>query len=128
MDSNRNSDGNIKGGGRAASFNDGAPEKDVSQCVQVAVHIRPLIGLERAQGCKDCITVVPGKPQELAMHGALSCAISLLAHGGSTKHSPSFRSDKDLPDLVTQKAEKTKLWPDPEICMGSKPSSDFFQI
>lgn len=64
MDSNGNSDGNVKGGGHGtASFNDGAPEKDVPQCVQVAVHIRPLIGFERAQGCKDCITVVPGEPQ-----------------------------------------------------------------
>ncbi|KAL1817747.1 kinesin-like protein KIN-4A [Daucus carota subsp. sativus] len=32
-------------------------------CVKVAVHIRPLIGDERLQGCKDCVSVVPGKPQ-----------------------------------------------------------------
>ncbi|KAJ8460416.1 hypothetical protein OPV22_033342 [Ensete ventricosum] len=32
-------------------------------CVKVAMHIRPLIGDERLQGCKDCVTVVPGKPQ-----------------------------------------------------------------
>ncbi len=32
-------------------------------CVKVAVHVRPLIGDERAQGCKDCVTVVSGKPQ-----------------------------------------------------------------
>ncbi|KAH9758156.1 kinesin-like protein KIN-4A [Citrus sinensis] len=32
-------------------------------CVKVAVHVRPLIGDERAQGCKDCVAVVPGKPQ-----------------------------------------------------------------
>ncbi|OVA19021.1 Kinesin [Macleaya cordata] len=32
-------------------------------CVKVAVHIRPLIGDERLQGCKDCVTVVTGKPQ-----------------------------------------------------------------
>ncbi|KAG6400314.1 hypothetical protein SASPL_137140 [Salvia splendens] len=32
-------------------------------CVKVAVHIRPLIGDERIQGCKDCVTVQPGKPQ-----------------------------------------------------------------
>ncbi|KAJ9670656.1 hypothetical protein PVL29_026915 [Vitis rotundifolia] len=31
--------------------------------VKVAVHIRPLIGDERLQGCKDCVTVVRGKPQ-----------------------------------------------------------------
>ncbi|KAK4434404.1 Kinesin-like protein KIN-4A [Sesamum alatum] len=32
-------------------------------CVKVAVQIRPLIGDERLQGCKDCVTVVPGKSQ-----------------------------------------------------------------
>ncbi|CAN0922410.1 Kinesin-like protein KIN-4A [Linum grandiflorum] len=32
-------------------------------CVKVAVHVRPLIADERAQGCQDCVTVVPGKPQ-----------------------------------------------------------------
>eukprot|EP01018_Ginkgo_biloba_P022483 Gb_12260 [translate_table: standard] len=37
------------------------------QSVKVAVHIRPLIGHERMQGCKDCITVVPGQPQILSL-------------------------------------------------------------
>ncbi|KAH7659921.1 Plus-end-directed kinesin ATPase protein [Dioscorea alata] len=38
-------------------------------CVKVAVHIRPLIGDERLQGCKDCVSVVPGKPQvQLGSH------------------------------------------------------------
>ncbi|XP_030950223.1 kinesin-like protein KIN-4A isoform X1 [Quercus lobata] len=32
-------------------------------CVKVAVHIRPLIGDEKLQGCKDCVTVVSNKPQ-----------------------------------------------------------------
>ncbi|KAG5098864.1 hypothetical protein JHK82_048718 [Glycine max] len=32
-------------------------------CVKVAVHVRPLIGEEKVQGCKDCVTVVSGKPQ-----------------------------------------------------------------
>ncbi|XVE87082.1 hypothetical protein DITRI_Ditri18aG0087800 [Diplodiscus trichospermus] len=31
--------------------------------VKVAVHIRPLIGDERTQGCKECVTVTSGKPQ-----------------------------------------------------------------
>ncbi|XP_057779688.1 kinesin-like protein KIN-4A isoform X2 [Salvia miltiorrhiza] len=31
--------------------------------VKVAVHIRPLIGLEKLQGCKDCVSVLPGEPQ-----------------------------------------------------------------
>ncbi|GLJ15113.1 hypothetical protein SUGI_0247080 [Cryptomeria japonica] len=43
--------------------NDGGAEKDIMQCVQVAVHIRPLINHERLQGCKECITVIPGEPQ-----------------------------------------------------------------
>ncbi|CAK9177037.1 unnamed protein product [Ilex paraguariensis] len=38
-------------------------------CVKVAVHVRPLIGDERLQGCKDCVTVFPGKPQvQLSTH------------------------------------------------------------
>ncbi|XP_039049950.1 kinesin-like protein KIN-4A isoform X1 [Hibiscus syriacus] len=32
-------------------------------CVKVAVHVRPLIGDEKLQGCKDCVAVTPGKPQ-----------------------------------------------------------------
>ncbi|OMO56616.1 hypothetical protein CCACVL1_26413 [Corchorus capsularis] len=31
--------------------------------VKVAVHIRPLIGDERTQGCKECVSVTSGKPQ-----------------------------------------------------------------
>ncbi|TYG94862.1 hypothetical protein ES288_A11G222400v1 [Gossypium darwinii] len=31
--------------------------------VKVAVHIRPFIGDERTQGCKECVTVTTGKPQ-----------------------------------------------------------------
>lgn len=31
--------------------------------VKVAVHLRPLIGDERVQGCKECVSVTPGKPQ-----------------------------------------------------------------
>ncbi|KAJ0085394.1 hypothetical protein Patl1_08660 [Pistacia atlantica] len=37
--------------------------KDSSQCVRVAVNIRPLITSELLNGCTDCITVVPGVPQ-----------------------------------------------------------------
>jgi hypothetical protein len=35
----------------------------VTQAVQVALNIRPLIAQERSQGCKDCIRVVPREPQ-----------------------------------------------------------------
>jgi len=45
--------------------NNGGNEKEAAttQAVQVAVNIRPLIAMERVQGCKDCITIVPGEPQ-----------------------------------------------------------------
>ncbi|QHN92582.1 Chromosome-associated kinesin [Arachis hypogaea] len=36
---------------------------DSTQCVRVAVNIRPLITSELLLGCTDCITVVPGEPQ-----------------------------------------------------------------
>ncbi|KAH7524747.1 hypothetical protein FEM48_Zijuj06G0152200 [Ziziphus jujuba var. spinosa] len=36
---------------------------DSSQCVRVAVNIRPLITSELLLGCTDCISVVPGEPQ-----------------------------------------------------------------
>ncbi|KAJ8762575.1 hypothetical protein K2173_008014 [Erythroxylum novogranatense] len=38
-------------------------EMDNSECVRVAVNIRPLITPELINGCTDCITVVPGEPQ-----------------------------------------------------------------
>uniref|UniRef100_A0A7N0UPR4 Kinesin motor domain-containing protein n=1 Tax=Kalanchoe fedtschenkoi TaxID=63787 RepID=A0A7N0UPR4_KALFE len=38
-------------------------EKDLAQCVRVAVNVRPLITSELLIGCTDCITVVPGEPQ-----------------------------------------------------------------
>ena len=33
--------------------------------VKVAVHIRPLIGDEKLQRCRECVAVTPGKPQVL---------------------------------------------------------------
>ena len=36
---------------------------DSSQCVRVAVNVRPLITPELLLGCTDCISVVPGEPQ-----------------------------------------------------------------
>lgn len=38
-------------------------ENEATQAVQVALNIRPLIPLERVQGCQECIAVVPGEPQ-----------------------------------------------------------------
>ncbi|KAF7850661.1 hypothetical protein BT93_L5132 [Corymbia citriodora subsp. variegata] len=43
--------------------NGSASERDSTQCVKVAVNIRPLITSELLIGCTDCITVVPGEPQ-----------------------------------------------------------------
>lgn len=51
-------------------------------CVKVAVHIRPLLGDERLQGCKDCVTLAPGKPQVLLTfvmrHGFYCVVVPLL--------------------------------------------------
>jgi kinesin family protein 4/21/27 len=44
-------------------------------CVKVAVHVRPLIGDEKLQGCKDCVAVVPGKPQ-VSFWTANSCFVA----------------------------------------------------
>lgn len=44
-------------------------------CVKVAVHIRPLIGDEKLQGCKDCVTLVPGKPQVLSLPIMCFCVL-----------------------------------------------------
>ncbi|KAI3777395.1 hypothetical protein L1987_47195 [Smallanthus sonchifolius] len=46
-----------------------APTTVEDCCVKVAVHLRPLIGDEKLQGCTDCVAVVPGKPQvQLGTH------------------------------------------------------------
>ena len=39
-----------------------------AQAVKVAVHIRPLIGAELLQGCKDCVSIVYGEPQVCSLH------------------------------------------------------------
>ena len=41
---------------------------DPTQCVRVAVNIRPLITSELLIGCTDCISVVPGEPQVLVVY------------------------------------------------------------
>eukprot|EP00250_Pteridium_aquilinum_P009656 c18833_g1_i1 orf=575-3943(-) len=50
-------------GGHATADGNGTAEKDATQAVKVAVHVRPLITNERLQGCKDCVTIVRGQPQ-----------------------------------------------------------------
>lgn len=61
MDANGNGNGN--GVSNNGALSEASDEGAGPQCVKVAVHIRPLINSERLQGCKDCITVIPGKPQ-----------------------------------------------------------------
>jgi len=41
----------------------GGKNADSTQCVRVAVNIRPLITAELLHGCTNCITVPPGEPQ-----------------------------------------------------------------
>lgn len=67
-------------------------------CVKVAVHIRPLIGDEKLQGCKDCVTVVPGKPQ--VPHSKKKSYFFLHGHSGAFFLSPCLLSSRANPALV----------------------------
>lgn len=42
-----------------------------TECVRVAVNIRPLITPELLNGCTDCITVAPKEPQVFNRNGFL---------------------------------------------------------
>ena len=53
----------LSGGVKRNMENLEAKTVDSSQCVRVAVNIRPLITSELLLGCTDCISVVPGEPQ-----------------------------------------------------------------
>ncbi|XAR74013.1 Plus-end-directed kinesin ATPase [Bertholletia excelsa] len=64
----------------------GASPRDCS--VKVAVHIRPLIGEERVQGCKECVNVVPGKPQ--VQIGTHSFTFDYVYGGSSSSSSAIF--------------------------------------
>lgn len=64
-------DSNLVGAGPSA-------DTEATQAVQVALNIRPLIALERAQGCKDCISVVPGEPQVLCLPSLLTIVVDSL--------------------------------------------------
>ncbi|XP_019156476.1 PREDICTED: kinesin-like protein KIN-4A [Ipomoea nil] len=64
--------------------------------VKVAVHVRPLIGDEKLQGCQDCVTVVPRKPQVLI--GSHSFTFDHVY--GSTGSSPSSMYEECVAPLV----------------------------
>ncbi|XP_061355548.1 kinesin-like protein KIN-4A [Gastrolobium bilobum] len=65
-------------------------------CVKVAVHVRPLINDEKVLGCKDCVTVVPGKPQ--VQIGAHSFTFDHVY--GGTGSPPSAMFDECVASLV----------------------------
>ncbi|KAA8531670.1 hypothetical protein F0562_006613 [Nyssa sinensis] len=56
--------------------------------VKVALHVRPLVGDERLQGCKECVTVVPGKPQ--VQIGAHSFTFDHVYGGSGSSSSAMF--------------------------------------
>lgn len=68
---------NVPGGLVPADEGVALAEKEVLQAVQVALNIRPLIAFERVQGCKDCITVVPGEPQVTFILSSESLCLSM---------------------------------------------------
>lgn len=59
--------------------------KDTSQCVRVAVNIRPLVTSELLIGCTDCVTVIPGESQVLLIKyrlGILSVLYNIYVLNG----------------------------------------------
>ncbi|KAK3038314.1 hypothetical protein RJ639_031410 [Escallonia herrerae] len=70
--------------------------KDSSQCVRVAVNVRPLVTTELLVGCTDCITVPPVEPQvQIGSH-----AFTFDYVFGSTGHPLSHIFDKCVAPLV----------------------------
>lgn len=66
-------------------------EASKAECVCVAVHVRPLVESELAEGCEHALTVTPGLPQvRLMVGGPLSAAdeyaqsstVEAAAHAG----------------------------------------------
>ena len=57
----------------------GGLQEQASDAVCVAVHIRPLVESEHAEGCQTCLSVTPGQPQAspytavLLLHAASYC-------------------------------------------------------
>ncbi|CAI0405759.1 unnamed protein product [Linum tenue] len=65
--------------------------------VKVALHVRPLVPDERAQGCRECVAVVPGKPQ-VQIGGSHSFTFdNVYGSGGS---SPSAMYEECVAPLV----------------------------
>ncbi|XP_059631252.1 kinesin-like protein KIN-4C [Cornus florida] len=70
--------------------------KDLSQCVRVAVNVRPLVTAELLVGCTDCVTVAPGEPQvQIGSH-----AFTFDYVFGSTGHPTSRIFDECVAPLV----------------------------
>ena len=55
-----------------------APESN-ADAVCVAVHIRPLVDAEVAQGCQPCLHVTPGQPQVASLLPAKYRIAALIA-------------------------------------------------
>ncbi|XP_054788474.1 kinesin-like protein KIN-4C isoform X2 [Prosopis cineraria] len=68
---------------------------DSTQCVRVAVNVRPLITSELLLGCTDCISVVPGEPQ--VQIGSHAFTYDYVYHGSK---SPSTVYDDCVAPLV----------------------------
>ena len=56
-----------------------AEEQQASDAVCVAVHIRPLVQSELAEGCQTCLGVTPGQPQARASISADACIAGEVA-------------------------------------------------
>ena len=55
-----------------------APLQPASDAVCVAVHIRPLVQSELAEGCQMCLSVTPGRPQASSHPSGHLCCLDIV--------------------------------------------------
>ncbi|KAA8538181.1 hypothetical protein F0562_027789 [Nyssa sinensis] len=100
--------------------------KDSSQCVRVAVNIRPLVTAELLLGCTDCITVVPREPQVIVSQTVHASEMqrAVLFHSLNTEMFQMIIFCK-IVLILTQNKYKSRLilllfdWVDKQVQIGS---------
>lgn len=84
-----------------------------TECVRVAVNIRPLITPELLNGCTDCITVAPKEPQVIQLEGGFFF-FSLFCESSSFVIRFGFRIGCNLWDFIIGSIREINL------CMNGK--------
>lgn len=114
-----NNDGSPAEGTNGAGVRVSA-EKDPTLAVKVALNVRPLIGLERVQGCKDCITVVSGEPQVRVAPRCL-CVFQPLLRPWSTEKRMGDSSGGIICRQGTQSSERNSNFPSAVLLLKTSP-------